>query len=129
MLYAVWTTQYVSPIKLSHFIGDDLDALVHHGLVLGIGDADALVLMLPVFVFQAREKVVTGNDQRIARFEPFIKLGAGAGQILEPEPQEDRPFGFMDAAGDIAEFLAEKFQASGAPFCGRRAVRFPGSFA
>jgi hypothetical protein len=61
----------------AHFIGDDLEALAHHGLIHGVGDPDAFVPVGPVIVLVAEEEVVSWNDQHAARLEAAVMGSPG----------------------------------------------------
>ena len=48
------------------FLADDAEAIADDGLIHGEADAEAFVLVTPVGVVVAEEKVVAGNDEDAA---------------------------------------------------------------
>lgn len=79
------------------FLGDGADAVAHGGLVHGVGNADALVGVRPVFFAVAVEEMVSGDDEHAAFFEPFVELLRGRWQAREPQPKEKRAFAGVHA--------------------------------
>ncbi|MNE78696.1 hypothetical protein D3C80_1751260 [compost metagenome] len=57
----------------------------------------ALMGMRP-FMLQPREEIVAGYHQHATFFQALVQQFSGNRQILEPQPEENCPFRFMDQA-------------------------------
>ena len=81
---------------------------MHHLVIHGIGQADALLFVRPGVVIQARKEVATRDDQHAPLFEPAIEFLGGDGQTGKPQPQEERAFGLVNEIIDPRQLLAQQ---------------------
>ncbi|CSC22353.1 Uncharacterised protein [Vibrio cholerae] len=65
-------------------------------LVLHIVHTQALMSVWP-FLRLADKEIFARYNQYPTRFQTLVKLHCGDRQFIKPQPEEDRPFGFMDA--------------------------------
>ena len=95
--------------RSSDFVGDYADAGLDNGVGLCVADAKALGGVRPR-LRHAWEEVVAGYDDDVPGLEAFVEFLARDGQIGEPEPDEESPFGLVDTIAQARKLLVDAVQ-------------------